>query len=732
MNMSKYMDLFLAEAREHLSAIEDDMARLEQEPEDRPALNELFRHAHSIKGMAASMGFGTIAELAHGIEDVLDGVKQRQAGFDPSMRSVLGAAFDGVDRMIGQVGAGREPDLDVAPLLESLHGLVRPRGERAGGSPSVSSPSSLPSSAASAGEPPARPQAPAPAPAPLGPQGPASAPAPAPAPSPSRADASHATTPAPPVPARVVARPPARLRTVLLEIGISPDSPLPAARAAVAIKRLETRGRLISADPSLEDLLAGGRPERLTVVVESDVGADQLLAEIAKIQDLVPLGVTPIDSAPLEPEPPPTPEHERAADPVARAVPPVDPASAPRPAATGRVPAAAPPDAGAASPATVRIPARSLDRFLDTIGELLVQRGRLAGLLKGRSDRALDISLERLKSLVDRLYGDVMGLRMLPFETIAQRFTRSVRELASAQRKRVSFRITGREVMLDRSMLDELIDPINHVLRNAVDHGIESPADRLAAGKPESGSIAILLERAADSVTIKIEDDGRGMDPEDIRRAALRKGFLTAEACAGVDDAAALMLTTIPGFSTNDRVTEVSGRGVGMDVVRTRVERLGGRLALRSMPGTGLSVEMRLPLTIVVVQAFIVEAGGRHWAVPVSSVRRTFEILEDQIEREGARSWARIGAERVSLFDLTETLGLESRLAPPPGPRQALLASEPDRSVAFTVDRIVGRREIVVKPLRQPLEELRGYSGATILEDGRIALIVDLLSLARF
>lgn len=714
MNMSKYMDLFLAEAREHLSAIEDDMARLEQEPEDRPALNELFRHAHSIKGMAASMGFRTIAELAHGIEDVLDGVKQRQAGFDASMRSVLGAAFDGVDRMIEQVGAGREPDLDVAPLLESLHGLVRPRGARADGSPSRAL-SAAPTG--SAGAPAASPQAPATTP------GSAFRPAQAPAPAPG----------ARPVPAPAPARTPARTRTVLLEIGISPDSPLPAARAAVAIKRLEARGRLISADPSLDELLGGGRPEHLTVVVESDVRADQLLAEIAKIQDLVPLGVTAIDvESDSEPAPAPPPKRDGAADPGMRVVPQADPAPAPRPTATGWVPPAAPADPGAASPATVRIPARSLDRFLDTIGELLVQRGRLAGLLKGRSDRALDISLERLKSLVDRLYGDVMGLRMLPFETIAQRFTRSVRELASAQRKRVSFRITGREVMLDRSMLDELIDPINHVLRNAVDHGIESPAERLTAGKTESGSIAILLERAGDSVTIKIEDDGRGMDPEEIRRAALRKGFLTAEACAGVDDASALMLTTIPGFSTNDRVTEVSGRGVGMDVVRTRVERLGGRLALRSMPGTGLSVEMRLPLTIVVVQAFIVEAGGRHWAVPVSSVRRTFEILEDQVEREGVRGWARIGAERVALFDLTETLGLESRLESPPGPRQALIASEPDRSVAFTVDRIVGRREIVVKPLRQPLEELRGYSGATILEDGRIALIVDLLSLARF
>ena len=723
MNMSKYMDLFLSEAREHLSAIEDDMARLEQEPEDRPALQELFRHAHSIKGMAASMGFRTVAELSHGIEDVLDRVKQRQAVFDAPMRSVLGAAFDGVDRMIGQISAGHDPDLDIAPLLESLHGLRR-----------------APGAAGTVGPPPPA----------------ASAPSPSPSPGSTERGPTHARSHVRPG----TAPSQAQKKTVLLEIGISPESPLPAARAAVAIKRLEARGRLISTVPSLEELLRGGRPERLTVVVETEGHPDQLLAELAKIQDLVPLGVTAVDSDPstAPPEPPPATISPVSASPPIQAdaslavpeAPRPDLPSAARPGAENHAhpdptaepvsapaplpphPASAPQETLAASPVTVRIPARSLDRFLDTIGELLVQRGRLAGLLKGRSDRALDISLERLKSLVDRLYGDVMSLRMLPFETIAQRFTRSVRELASAQRKRVSLRITGREVMLDRSMLDELIDPINHILRNAVDHGIESPAERLDAGKPEGGSIAILLERSGDSVTIRIEDDGRGMDPEQIRRAAVGKGFLTGEAAAGVDDAAALMLTTIPGFSTSDRVTDVSGRGVGLDVVRTRVERLGGRLALRSKPGTGLSVEMRLPLTIVVVQAFIVEAGGRNWAVPVSSVRRTFEIFEHQVERSGSRSWARVAEERMALFDLTETLGLASRLPPPAGPRQALIASESDRSVAFTVDRIVGRREIVVKPLRQPLEELRGYSGATLLEDGQIALIVDLLSLARY
>ncbi len=222
------------------------------------------------------------------------------------------------------------------------------------------------------------------------------------------------------------------------------------------------------------------------------------------------------------------------------------------------------------------------------------------------------------------------------------------------------------------------------------------------------------------------------MDASRIKDAALRKGFITRAQFDAIADRDALMLTSIPGFSTTDRVTELSGRGVGMDVIRTRVETLGGRLRLRSVRGAGATVELRLPLTIVVVKAFLVEAGGRRWAVPLASVRRTLRADEGAVSLSGERPCLTIEGEEVPLFDLAAMLGLPARAGDPLPAREALLASDRDRSVAFTVDRILGRREIVVKPLRRPLEELRGFSGATILDDGAIALILDPLSLAPF
>lgn len=845
-NMAKYLDLFISESREHLSSIEEEMDELEAAPGERSVLDELFRHAHSLKGMSASMGYQRIADLAHGIEDVLFGVKKGHRAFDPAMRRALSGAFDAMDAMISTIASGQDPDFDISGWLETMRPF------------SPLDPSSIERGSA----------------------GNAAAPEPATREAIGAWADPHSGSAIPPAAVREAAAPASTsarpARVLMAEIQFVETCSFPAARAAVTLKRLSERGRILRSSPSGDELVRGECHGRLSLALETTCPADTVLADIERITDVhtvkmtvegssSPLTSTTTSDAPRsDPAGSPAP-FERKTGPgtaarAAGAERPSTPASFPetvrdegRPKPTestndsggrgGKVslqesesrpahddprvdgenpgperspgtasrtasasekslsgkggdedpspvstttidvvrsiettpPMAALPShdpsssseqrvadrsrqekAGPRPPehltptrthssvstaparpsdtlpsATVRIPAQSLDLFLDTIGEMIVQRGRLAGLVSDRSDRALTLALERMKSLVDRLYGNVMALRLLPFETIAHRFARPVREVAWSQNKKVLLRILGREVLMDRSMLDELIDPINHLLRNAVDHGIEAPAERSAAGKPESGSITISLERAGDSVTVRIEDDGRGMDPERIRTVAVAKGFLTEEAARALDDAGALMLTTIPGFSTAARVSDLSGRGVGMDVVRTRVETLGGRLTLHSRPGQGLIVEMRLPLTIVVVQAFLVETCGRVYAVPLSSVRRTLEVTPEIVDLTGDHPCVVVGDDWVPLLDLGRTLGVDAAQgAPFPRHRPGLLASESGRSVVFTVDRIVERREIVVKPLGSPLEQIRGLSGATILDNGQISLILDLLSLA--
>jgi two-component system chemotaxis sensor kinase CheA len=297
----------------------------------------------------------------------------------------------------------------------------------------------------------------------------------------------------------------------------------------------------------------------------------------------------------------------------------------------------------------------------------------------------------------------------------------------------VALAIHGREVSLDRAILEDLVDPINHILRNAVDHGIESAEERAAAGKDPVGRIVIRNTQYADSATIEIEDDGRGMDPERIRRTAVSRGFLPEAEARALGDAEALLLVTIPGFSTAERLTEVSGRGVGMDVVRTRVENLGGRLHIFSETGRGTRILLRLPLTMAVIHAFLVRSGDHVYAVPVRNVKRTFEADPSAVRTVGGTPSVQVGDETVELLDLAEVMG--DRAAPPPGgaarTRPALLYRRHERPTGLVVDAVLAKRDIVVKPLRAPLENLREYSGATILEDGRIALILDVQNLSR-
>jgi two-component system chemotaxis sensor kinase CheA len=401
------------------------------------------------------------------------------------------------------------------------------------------------------------------------------------------------------------------------------------------------------------------------------------------------------------------------------------PAAPARPAAPDRPAPQAPPAA------TVRIQTETLDRFLDHLGELIIQGSRLGNALWPGPEGAAAEALEALQKTLGRLRGDLMSLRMVPFEHIASRFVRSVRNLGGNLGKRVTLSIHGREVKLDRSMLEDLVDPINHILRNAVDHGIEPPDERLAAGKDPVGRITIRNTEQADSVTIQIEDDGRGMDPERIRRTAVERGFLAEEEARSLSEPEVLMLVTTPGFSTAERLTEVSGRGVGMDVVRTRIESLAGRLRITSRPGHGTCIQLRLPLTVAVIHAFLVRSGEEVYAVPVGSVRRTFEAPPARVTRLGRVPVIRLDGETVELIDLREMLdgvpGGGGRDGAPP----ALLFYREDRPVGLVVDAVLGKRDVVVKPLRSPLENLREFTGATILEDGRIAMILDVLNLAR-
>jgi two-component system chemotaxis sensor kinase CheA len=376
----------------------------------------------------------------------------------------------------------------------------------------------------------------------------------------------------------------------------------------------------------------------------------------------------------------------------------------------------------------VRVRTEILDRLMDGVGEMLVA----AAALEGRLPKAPgnDAAAQRLRRGIHRMHDDVLEMRMVPFDWVAQRFYQSVRNLAHNLGKEVELEIRGADVRMDRAVLEDLVDPINHMLRNSIDHGIEPPAQRAAQGKPPCGRISLALERESEVVRILLSDDGRGMDPARIRDAAVRKGFITAEHARSLGEAEVLMLTTIPGFSTADKLTEVSGRGVGMDVVRTRIESLGGHMHIFSRPGRGTEIDMSLPLTVAVIDSLLLRLGPDLYAVPIHSVRQTLEVRPEQVQYSGGGALLRWGEHTVHLRALRELLG-EGDAGGWSRGCAAVVFETGGRVYGLGVDSVVGKRPIVVKPLKSPLENLREYSGATVLENGRIALLLDLVNLAR-
>jgi two-component system chemotaxis sensor kinase CheA len=617
MDMSKYRDIFLAESRDHLSQANRMLEALAAGDRNDAAIHDLFRHAHSLKGMATSMGFSPVATFAHRLEDVLDLLRTGQAAPDEDLLELLHRGFDQLATQVDVIEAGGPPPAADPALAHEM----TCRG------------------------------------------------------------AGPADTPHP--------EPSASIRVDLVYV---PNTVLPAARALVALERLGTLGTIVSTDPPRTAIEAGEFGGRLRVHLAGERSVAEVRAVSESLTDVHRVTVRAEDAA------------------------------AENATATGSVDAL---------PQTVRVRTRHLDRLLELIGELIVQRGRLESQLAGQIPPPVQETLEKIARRVGDLHHTIMDLRMLPFETVTLRLERTVRELARELGRKVVFTIEGREVGLDRSLLSEITDPLQHLLRNALDHGIEAPEERRAAGKPEAGRLRLRLDRRGDAVLLSLEDDGRGMDPDAIRRAALDRGLVDPERLARLDEEETLALVTRPGFSTAERITDVSGRGVGLDVVRTRIDHLGGHLQLQSRRGQGTAVLLTLPLTVSVVDTLLVEARGRAYGVPLTTVQGTTELQPDAVQYRAGQPYLVSEGNGLPLYDLGDLLHDGGEPDPFRQSRPVLLFRVGEHPAGMVVDEVRGKRDLVVKPLGTPLELLPELTGASILNDGNLALILDLEHLVR-
>ncbi|MFA0768478.1 MAG: hypothetical protein OXFUSZZB_001806 [Candidatus Fervidibacter sp.] len=488
---------------------------------------------------------------------------------------------------------------------------------------------------------------------------------------------------------------------VTLNIFIKPECPMPAARAFQAYLAMSRYGEVVSLEPPVSEIQAGRVKYRLDAQVRfpDEAALAELERELSRFDDVV------VEMQRQQ-------EGQRVREIVV-------------PPSAAETPTAAPTELQ-----SVRVSVEQMDALLNLVGELVIERARLERGVRRVTEfhgngiaEELQGVTERISRIVGQLQEALTRTRMVPLSVVFGRFPRLVRELARSMGKRVQLRIEGEDTEIDRALVEKLNECLVHLVRNALDHGIEPPDERIASGKPPEGVVELMASQSEGSVIVVVRDDGRGIDPDKVRRKAVERGWLSEEQAAALSDDDALRLIFRPGFSTKEQVSEVSGRGVGMDVVKNALEQIGGTVDIQSTVGGGTTVTLRLPLTLAIIPALLVRVAGRLFALPMHSVAEVLDLRREtvQVIGQGERVLMLRG-EPLPLWSLAHLLGATN------GQKEttAVIVRQRDRGVAVSVEGVEGKDEIVIKPLGFPLHTLRTFLGATILGDGSVALIVDL------
>ena len=669
MDTSEYMPMFLAEAQEHLQELNLAIVRLEDNPSDRATVDEIFRIAHSLKGMSATMGFAQIAQLTHEMEDVFELLRQRNEGLPREAIDTVLACLDALSGAFDSIESDGVESLDPAPLVERLHGLVRARAAE----------DELDRAAAAA------------------------------------------------LP-KFVAVTTAGQR-VLHVVAILDDRVLmPAVRAHMVFAALADHGELIGGVPPIDDVeqFSG---QRIEAWIACDHEDEVVAATVGSVSDVVSVEVGEVTAPRAAAEPEPQAVVEVVALPALAAE--IDDVAHLEdehlaPDAAKAEPAKAQAALKSSAARTVRVDAERLDALMHSMGELVIHRTAVEALTSNLDVSGLQQAMQDLTRSSQALQAMVMQVRMIPVEVVFLRFPRLVRDLSGKLGKEVKLNLVGSETELDRTVVDALGDPLVHLVRNSLDHGLEPVQERLAAGKPEVGTLEIAARHAGGSVVIEVRDDGRGIDPEAVARKALERGLIDAHAAAEINMKSAVELLFAAGFSTADTTSDISGRGVGMDVVRSKIRELGGEVLVESVHGEGTLAQIRLPLTLAIVSALHVDVAGGPYAVPLDRVERTLRLSEQTVRSVAGRKMLVLDDGVLQLLEGAAVFGRQSASEH----EFVVIVRAQEQRLALAVDDLIGQRELVTRPLPPVVSSGEPVSGGAALADGRIALIVDCDALA--
>jgi len=664
MDTSEYRDLFLAEAREYLQGLNIALLELESNPANREVLQEMFRAAHSLKGMSATMGYQQLANLTHQMENVLDFLRQGTLRADRDVANILFESLDLLELLLGRLDEPaaclEQVDRVVGKLRAACDGSMEEDGfaENAADGDALSLDEfekEMLRAGCAAGE-----------------------------------------------------------RARHLEVILDAACLLKSVRAYMVFKLLEKYGHIVKAVPGTQELEEEQFEDRFQLVILTQAADETIRAEllqIAEVANVLVRDVPEMDgtSASLEPV-------------VTRKVELVSEAAIVQDEANGERK-----NIRRSAEKTIRVETDKLDKLINLVGELVVNRTRVVEL--GRIDVAAELvsAVEQLDRITTDLQSAVMKLRMVPIKQVFDRFPRMVRDLSQEKGKKVNLEVRGEETELDRSIVNQIGDPLVHLLRNSVDHGIEPPGERVQNGKPEEGTIILEARHEGSYVLIRVSDDGRGIATEEMLQKAVQKGLLSSAEAQRMSDEEALRLIFRNGFSTAEQVTDISGRGVGMDAVKTVIESMNGSVEIKTSPGEGTRFYVRLPLTLAIIKALLVEVAGEIYAIPIEAIRENLYVAPQDIKTIRGEKVINVRSEVLPLIYLGEMLGMKT------GSSEEILSvvvvEAADRKTGLVVDVLLGQQEIVIKSLSRAVEGIRGVAGATVLGNGRVALILDVSSL---
>jgi two-component system, chemotaxis family, sensor kinase CheA len=661
MEMTQYLDIFIEESKEHLQAINQQVLLLEKSPEELTIVNEIFRSAHTLKGMSATMGYEDLANLTHCMENVLDAIRNKKITVTTQVLDVLFTSLDHLEAMVVEISEGGSGKRDVSETVLDLEALEK--GEM---TKSVSHKADKPAELSQSFD---------------------------------------------QYEKQIILQSKEQgFHAYELSISLRKDCILKAARVYMVFEVIEQIGEIIKSIPSVDMLEAEQFESDFKLSILTKETGEEIKQRILKVSEVDEVVVSEINTERLNDSV--HTESVHSAEKINAST------------ETKKEDSSASSSGGSAAGKTIRVNIERLDQLMNLFEELVIDRGRLEEISKMLKSAELNETVERMSRVSGDLQNIILTMRMVPVEQVFNRFPRMVRGLAKDLGKNVNLEIVGAETELDRTVIDEIGDPLVHLLRNSIDHGIEKPSVRSTSGKDETGTIYLRAYHSGNHVFIEIEDDGAGINRQKVLEKALENGIITKEMSENLTDKQCFELLFASGFSTAEVISDISGRGVGLDVVKNKIESLGGSISVDSTAGHGTIFSIQLPLTLSIMSVMLVEVQKEKYAIPLSSIIETAIIKKEEILSAHNQKVMDFRGRVVPLVFMKEIFEVPSAMeASEYVP--VVVVRKGDKMAALVVDSFIGQQEIVLKSLGQYLSSVFAISGATILGDGQVALILD-------